>query len=235
MNWTAAEEQVLATMWAQGASLDAMAERIGRSPSAVQKKRCGMNLPARKQTRPAGAKWTPEAIATLTQMWRQGYSASQVAKKLGNGISRNAVIGKAHRLGLAGRDKPSSPAGHGNALNIRAAASKDRSGRVKGRPSRPKGQPKVKVARKSAPAPVEYVPGPGVSYDALQPRGQCRWPVGDPAEPDFHYCGAKPDTGSSYCAWHESRSRSAARPRRKRTGSLDGFLDHLSAKRRELA
>src|SRR3569833_2259548 len=53
--------------------------------------------------------WNDETIAELRRMWSDGMSASQVARQLGGGLTRNAVIGKVHRLGLAGREAPSRP------------------------------------------------------------------------------------------------------------------------------
>ena len=50
--------------------------------------------------------WTDERIATLKKMWKDGHSAADIAKKLGEGVTRNAVIGKAHRMGLSGRPSP---------------------------------------------------------------------------------------------------------------------------------
>ena len=52
--------------------------------------------------------WTEDRVATLTKLWAEGLSASQIAKELGE-VTRNAVIGKVHRLGLSGRAKPSRP------------------------------------------------------------------------------------------------------------------------------
>ncbi|WP_040308565.1 GcrA family cell cycle regulator, partial [Asticcacaulis biprosthecium] len=52
--------------------------------------------------------WTDERVETLKKLWQEGHSASQIAKQLG-GVTRNAVIGKVHRLGLSGRAAPSQP------------------------------------------------------------------------------------------------------------------------------
>src|ERR1700761_1374604 len=65
--------------------------------------------------------WNDERIEALTKMWREVLSASQVARQLG-GVSRSAVIGKVHRLGIAGRDTPTRPMGGRPSTRIRASA-----------------------------------------------------------------------------------------------------------------
>lgn len=108
--------------------------------------------------------WTEEKTALLRQLWEAGQSASEIAKRLGD-VSRNAVIGKAHRLGLAARPSP-----------IRARAE---------------------------------VAAPVVTGRA------CVWPIGDPGDADFHFCGGRAEPGRPYCAGHcaqayRKRDRDAA-------------------------
>ncbi|WP_371348742.1 GcrA family cell cycle regulator [Ancylobacter sp. IITR112] len=147
--------------------------------------------------------WTDERVELLKKLWSEGLSASQIAAELG-GVTRNAVIGKVHRLGLSGRAKaPAAPAP---------------------RPRKPRPAPAAQVARPMvqgntvlAPvmAPVAE-PEPEVVPDAVAkviPMGErctildlteftCRWPVGDPGKGDFHYCGSRSKTGLPYCAYH---------------------------------
>src|SRR6185503_18971360 len=63
-----------------------------------------------QQGREANMGWTDERVELLRKLWQDGLSASQIAGELGNGITRNAVIGKVHRLGMSGRVKPPSAA-----------------------------------------------------------------------------------------------------------------------------
>ena len=99
--------------------------------------------------------WTEDRIDLLQRLWTQGQSASQIAERLG-GVSRNAVIGKAHRLGLSARPSP-----------------------IKRESPKP-----TKVARLS---------GNGRA---------CLWPVGDPKQPGFHFCGEPTEPNRPYCASH---------------------------------
>jgi GcrA cell cycle regulator len=106
--------------------------------------------------------WTDERVDTLRELWGSGKSASEIAAILGDNITRNAVIGKAHRLGLSGRPSP--------------------------------------IRRKpAAPAPVPVTSGTNILN--LTDR-MCKWPIGDPREPGFHFCGRACKTGLPYCAEH---------------------------------
>ena len=139
--------------------------------------------------------WTDERVEQLKSLWTEGLSASQIARALG-GVTRNAVIGKVHRLGLAGRATPT-------------------------RSDRPRlpSAPKVSM-RTYAPEPpvVEEDPltledGSHATVLTINDR-MCRWPIGDPAENEFHFCGRKPKNGSPYC---EAHARKAYQPQQART------------------
>jgi GcrA cell cycle regulator len=160
--------------------------------------------------------WTDERVEMLKKLWADGLSASHVAAELG-GITRNAVIGKVHRLGLAGRAK--SPTSTGS------------------RPRKPRSQI-LRVSRpvmrgNTALAEVyEYETDaePGIADNVIpitQRRSlleltaqTCRWPIGDPGNPDFFFCGGRTAGDSPYCAHH---SRIAYQP------------SHLRRDRRPLA
>jgi len=157
--------------------------------------------------------WTDERIEQLRKLWADGLSASQIATTLG-GVSRNAVIGKIHRLGLSGRVKTGRPVARRNAGA--AAASAPRAGAAP-KQSQPRvmavGSTVVKVVEREAfvpepeprpqPEPVvaEVVPlHDGVTLFNLK-ASCCRWPIGDPSDPGFRFCGARTD-GETYCAAH---------------------------------
>jgi GcrA cell cycle regulator len=135
--------------------------------------------------------WSEPRITTLRTLWLDGLSASQIAKQLG-GVTRNAVIGKVHRLGLSGRGAPSAP---GRAPRLSAA----RPSRVR-RVSPPLLAPPPGPPRPLAPSPAPE--GPGLVAD-LAHLGvhACKWPIGDPKSPDFSFCGRRAD--GRYCAAHE--------------------------------
>jgi len=138
--------------------------------------------------------WTDERVEQLKSLWTEGLSASQIARVLGN-VTRNAVIGKVHRLGLAGRATPA---------------------RVE-RPRLPSA-PRISVRNHTAlPPVVEEDPillddGTFATVLTINDR-MCRWPIGDPSENEFHFCGHKPKTGSPYC---EAHARKAYQPQQLR-------------------
>ena len=136
--------------------------------------------------------WSDERIEALAKLWREGLSASQVARQLG-GVSRSAVIGKVHRLGIAGRDAPSRP----SASVVRAAPRQRASA---GGVRNPNG---ARAPRRVAPAPrlVVFEATPTATIHTLTPRG-CRWPIGEPEEAGFGFCGRLCDRQGPYCAGH---------------------------------
>ena len=221
--------------------------------------------------------WTDERIDRLTKMWEGGATASQIAEELG-GVSRNAVIGKAHRLGLKARPSPVKP--------------NDKPGEI-AEATEPKAAPTVEAPAEPAAAPVSEAPprpavaappasvpnepqpasppraapiatphvgdepvkppsprivsvgpggflrqGPGDQQAPIPPAPPrrlvaarpspeiadktglldlndriCRWPMGHPGEPDFHFCGVKVNPGFPYCVDHCGRAYQAQLPR----------------------
>lgn len=221
--------------------------------------------------------WTDERIATLKKMWEGGSTASQIADELG-GVSRNAVIGKAHRLGLKARPSPVK------AAEKKAAVAKKAKPAAK--PVEKKPQPRADVAPAApAPAPAPSAPAPAPAEARAEPEAAetgdgaasnqsqplpnrapnmpkivsvgpggflrqgpgdqqppippapprrlvpakpspeiadktslldlsekvCRWPMGHPGEPDFHFCGTPVNPGFPYCVEHCGRAYQADR------------------------
>ncbi|MGI8841510.1 MAG: cell cycle sigma 70 cofactor GcrA [Caulobacteraceae bacterium] len=154
--------------------------------------------------------WTDERVETLKKLWLDGHSASQIAKQLG-GVTRNAVIGKVHRLGLSGRATPSQPA-----RPILKAP----------RPSRPAvatapAQRRLAAHHHPLPAPAmrpaPYVEAPGTATVLTLGAHMCKWPIGDPASDQFTFCGRRAGDEGPYCVEH---ARLAYQPQqaRKRSG-----------------
>lgn len=134
--------------------------------------------------------WNEERIEALTKMWREGLSASQVARQLG-GVSRSAVIGKVHRLGIAGRDAPARPMGGRPATRVRATAGGVRRAQA---PRAPREQtPSVPRAA--------FEVGPTATIHTLTAHA-CRWPIGEPDQAGFGFCGRLRGGHPSYCAGH---------------------------------
>ena len=162
--------------------------------------------------------WTEERVELLTKLWSEGLSASQIATELG-GVTRNAVIGKVHRLGLSGRGKA-------------PAQTKPRRSRQTRAPRRTVVQSTVgNVALKQVyeeEADIETLPQVRqVSLETIvipieQRRSiltlneqTCKWPIGDPGSDDFYFCGASCDTGSPYCEAHARIAYQPASDRRR--------------------
>jgi GcrA cell cycle regulator len=135
--------------------------------------------------------WSEDRVERLKALWADGLSASQVAKELG-GVTRNAVIGKIHRLGLAGR------AAGGRIARPRPASSP--------RPRRlaaPRATPRVPMIAAPVAAPVPAPEGPGLIASMSDLCGHvCKWPIGDPKAADFSFCGRPMDGAGPYCAGH---------------------------------
>ena len=220
--------------------------------------------------------WTDERIETLTKMWESGATASQIAEELG-AVSRNAVIGKAHRLGLKARPSPVKPNEAETAARVvkkpkapaTAAPAPAPAPAKQAAPARPA---KVEAMTAAEPAEAEALttPAPEADQDAEPPvtpvsdrprivsvgpggflrqgpgdqqapippapprrlvpakpsaeiAGKtslldlneriCRWPMGHPGEPDFHFCGEKVNPGFPYCVDHCGRAYQAQLPR----------------------
>ncbi len=155
------------------------------------------DYPAWRRESHSTARWSEERVATLKTLWADGLSASQCAAELG-GITRNAVIGKVMRLGLAGRK------------TVRTAAKKPRRPRAPrlGRVALISGL--TKLERAAFAPPPEPTPIAEQEIPANQRRSlleltalTCKWPIGDPQRPDFFFCGGATDHGP-YCAYHSS-------------------------------
>jgi GcrA cell cycle regulator len=163
--------------------------------------------------------WTDERVEQLSKLWMDGLSASQIANALGNGITRNAVIGKVHRLGLSGRVKaPSTAKPRVRSSQPRQPRSPRRSsgggGGVHGNnalaySARPNIQPAAR--------PMEEVVVPMSNPITIMELKEttCRFPLGDPATPEFRYCGGKSEIGVPYCPFHERIAYQPAQDRRR--------------------
>lgn len=159
--------------------------------------------------------WTEERVALLTKLWAEGLSASQVAKQLGE-VTRNAVIGKVHRLGLSGRATPS------RASRPRSPAQRSISHpRLR---TEPLTQQKMAAEADDAGVPAQMPEG---ARDILPETGEtatvltltehtCKWPIGDPGMPDFYFCGRRADAAAPYCVDHARLAYQPMQPRRNR-------------------
>ncbi|HEX8239913.1 MAG TPA: GcrA family cell cycle regulator [Allosphingosinicella sp.] len=205
--------------------------------------------------------WTDERIDRLKELWTQGMTASQIADELG-GVSRNAVIGKAHRLGLQSRPSPVKPNEEPFENPFEPEARTEAAPRAE--PEAPDVRPYESGAEAEAearpaaaapePAPAPPPPqirsigpggfvrqAPGEQQSPIPPAPPrrlvpakpspeiadktslldlnekiCKWPIGHPGEPDFHFCGSPANPGFPYCVEHCGVAYQAQIPRRDR-------------------
>src|ERR1044071_7443081 len=144
--------------------------------------------------------WTDERVELLKKLWQDGLSASQIAKQLG-GVTRNAVIGKVHRLGLSGRAAPSKPA-----RPIFKAPRPARPAAAHPAPPRRIAEPSMQT---TAPVIRYQDESPGSATVLTLGAHMCKWPIGDPSSDSFTFCGKRSDEGHPYCFDH---SRVASQP-----------------------
>jgi GcrA cell cycle regulator len=165
--------------------------------------------------------WTDERVELLKKLWVEGLSAAQIANRLG-GVTRNAVIGKVHRLGLAGRNAPSQPTRRMPSQPIVRA--------TVAAPARPAAPKPMAAASIASSAPATHIPPVSVVRPVAAPvmaqaavsasprrpqrsatglvdvhglgHNMCKWPIGDPGDPDFGFCGSRCESGAVYCTEH---------------------------------
>lgn len=150
--------------------------------------------------------WTDDRVETLTKLWADGLSASQIAKQLG-GVTRNAVIGKVHRLGLSGRVKTAKQAKRAPRTATTAKARTTA-------PSAPR-MPK-RASQTPAPVPMEAKKMANGEFATILTitEHMCKWPLGDPSTSDFRFCGrGTEEKADPYCKAH---SQVAYQPSRRR-------------------
>lgn len=152
--------------------------------------------------------WTDERVESLKKLWAEGLSANRIAAELGD-VSRNAVIGKVHRLGLSGRAK------HQPQPNIPTGTQKPR------KPHSPavefRNPVTIATGVPTITREAEAVAAPAATEEDLSPvlaqfpgaitlmtltDTTCRWPVGEPSKADFHFCGSRSTPGLPYCGHH---------------------------------
>jgi len=158
--------------------------------------------------------WTDERVEMLKKLWSDGLSASQIAAELG-GITRNAVIGKVHRLGLSGRAKspssaaprPRKPRTHTHMLRVARPAMRGNTALAHAF--------EYEIAEE--PEMLDNVIPIGQRRTILElTEDTCRWPIGDPGSTDFFFCGGQSLTGVPYCTYHSRVAYQPASQRRDR-------------------
>jgi GcrA cell cycle regulator len=159
--------------------------------------------------------WNDERVDALKKLWADGLSASQIAGRLG-GVTRNAVIGKVHRLGLAGRATTSRMKTH--RARVRTAQANKRHMRT--RPAGIGNSPLRNLYLGDSepyvpPAEELVIPVNERRYIQTLTESCCRWPIGDPQQPEFHFCGKTKIPGLPYCEVHARRAFQPPQARRR--------------------
>ena len=134
--------------------------------------------------------WTDDRVEKLRELWDKGLSASQIAKELADGVTRNAVIGKALRMGLASRPSP-----------------------VKSDPAKREALAKKKTEKKVT-TKITSSSGKVTILDLTE--SMCKWPIGHPGEENFHFCGKPSQPAFPYCSNHCVEAYQVQQPRRSR-------------------
>ena len=137
--------------------------------------------------------WTPERVETVTRLWNEGLTTAEIGRAVG--MSKNAVVGKAHRLQLPPRPSP-----------IRRGSSAPKVPRA---PGHSNGRHAAKAQSGIVVRATPRAPQPPQALG----KSACKWPIGHPDEPGFHFCGETALLGKPYCPDHYRRAYVAVRPR----------------------
>ncbi len=177
--------------------------------------------------------WTDDIITRLRALWTDGHSTAEIGRRLG--VSKNAVVGKAHRLDLTARPSPirpsvdgarsRQPARRGAGPTLPPLASTRPSGPSAGsqaadRASVPAPAPRTVGALALKAVPVPYQPAPAPRLQAVAPRQYgrvitCCWPIGEPGTRSFRFCDAESVPGKPYCSDHAELAYVKIRDRRE--------------------
>ncbi len=162
--------------------------------------------------------WTDERVELLKKLWQDGLSASQIANELG-GVTRNAVIGKVHRLGLSGRAKSTATSVQRQRKAVKPATKTLLFHGSRGTMAL---APVLMTVAQEEAAP-QIAPVAAVVVIPMTRRvsimelreGVCRWPLGDPLQSDFAFCGNDCGSGATYCGHHASIAFQPSSDRRR--------------------
>ncbi len=169
--------------------------------------------------------WTDKMIEDLKKMWKEGLTTGEIGKRLN--VSKNSIVGKVHRLGLSGRP---SPIKKKEAKPQSAAGSKAKTPAPKAKPQKPVAAPQKAPVSATPKAPLKTEPAKAEKKTPLKTPAEpkqpapakgktiassaqnlslteldnhtCRWPLGDPKDDNFHFCGKKVRVGQTYCDEH---------------------------------
>ena len=166
--------------------------------------------------------WTEERVEMLKKLWSEGWSASQIARELGE-MTRNAVIGKVHRLGISARSTTPKHGRQPSSKTLRTAQPSKPTVAASATSAlrRPKSSTPKIASESKAPTPViptkfeVRIAGKPVSLMELT-ESICKWPIGNPGDQEFRFCGNPSDQGQPYCTDHMTMAYQPASSKRGR-------------------
>lgn len=149
--------------------------------------------------------WTDEMVEDLRRMWKEGLTTGEIGKRLN--VSKNSIVGKVHRLGLSGRPSPIKK------KENTQTEPKTKEAQAKQIKEPVKETPKPAVKKETEPQVKNPSPAPKAAAEPRHKAGHnisltdldnhtCRWPIGDPKDDNFHFCGKKVRIGQTYCEEH---------------------------------
>lgn len=162
--------------------------------------------------------WTDQMVEDLKKMWKEGLTTGEIGKRLN--VSKNSIVGKVHRLGLSGRPSPIKKKEEATPKATENKSVSPKPAPEKAAPS--KAPAKTNVKQKPAEAPKDNFQtclNKELEKNFLSPNNKekknngfvtltdldshtCRWPIGDPKDENFHFCGKKVKIGQTYCEEH---------------------------------
>jgi len=147
--------------------------------------------------------WTDKMVEDLCLMWKQGLTTGEIGKRLG--VSKNSIVGKVHRLQLDARPSPIKKKNEAEDSPVAPTVSEEKTETVEVvAPVKPeKAAAPVKVSGKSNNAAVLSPNTANIKLTDLD-NHTCRWPLGDPKDENFHFCGKKVRVGQTYCEEHSA-------------------------------
>ncbi|MBR2033446.1 MAG: GcrA cell cycle regulator [Alphaproteobacteria bacterium] len=161
--------------------------------------------------------WTDEMVEDLKKMWQEGLTTGEIGKRLN--VSKNSIVGKVHRLGLSGRPSPIKKKDNNDPAAPKAEKKpspkpiskpvvkpiKEENNKVEKLPLKDKiiSEPEAKFIPASPKEKSTYKEVQNISLTELD-NHTCRWPLGDPKDENFHFCGKKVRIGQTYCDEHSA-------------------------------
>ncbi len=145
--------------------------------------------------------WTDKMVEDLKIMWKQGLTTGEIGKRLG--VSKNSIVGKVHRLQLDARPSPIRKKEDDSSENVveKTPVAKLKADKKSSRDEEKTGAATLPASTGFRPTPAQNAASGDVKLTDLD-NHTCRWPIGDPKDESFRFCGRKVRVGQTYCEEH---------------------------------